>query len=164
MFDRVPPRLVAVPALLLLAAGLAWFSALPTEPDYLAVFPSLCLVGIAMGALFPAISVGAMGSVPGQELGLASGLVNMSRQLGFTLGVAVLVAVFTGELEGVTGSAGARAAAEGARDAFGSAMRVAALAAVLAIPLALTLRERPRTPGSPSEVGFSANAPKEVSA
>ena len=37
-----------------------------------------------------------MGSISGQELGVGSGIVNMSRQLGFALGVAILVAVFTG--------------------------------------------------------------------
>ena len=49
-----------------------------------------------MGATFPSVNVGAMGSISGQELGLGAGIVNMSRQVGFALGVAILVAVFTG--------------------------------------------------------------------
>jgi hypothetical protein len=40
-----------------------------------------------------------MGSIRGQELGLGSGIVNMSRQVGFAIGVALLVAVFTGTID-----------------------------------------------------------------
>ena len=52
-----------------------------------------------MGATFPAVTIGSMGSIPGQELGLGSGIVNMSRQVGFAVGVALFVAVFTGTIE-----------------------------------------------------------------
>jgi EmrB/QacA subfamily drug resistance transporter len=97
--DRIPPRVMGIPALLILAAGLLWMSGLPAEPDYLKVLPALVLVGIGMGAMFPALNVGAMGSISGQELGLGSGIVNMSRQVGFALGVAILVAVFTGTID-----------------------------------------------------------------
>jgi EmrB/QacA subfamily drug resistance transporter len=97
--DRVQPRVFALPALALMAVGLLWFSTIPAEPDYLSMLPPLVLIGITIGMVFPAINVGAMASVPGQELGLGSGIVNMSRQLGFTLGVAVLVAVFTGVID-----------------------------------------------------------------
>ncbi len=95
--DRVPPRVMAAPALIVMGGGLLWLAAaLEAEPNYLAVLPALILVGIGMGATFPATNVGAMGSISGQELGLGSGIVNMSRQVGFALGVAILVAVFTG--------------------------------------------------------------------
>ena len=94
--DRLPPRVIAFPALASMALGVGWLSDIPARPHYLEVLPALVLMGIGMGATFPAINVGAMGSISGQELGLGSGIVNMSRQLGFALGVAVLVAVFTG--------------------------------------------------------------------
>jgi hypothetical protein len=97
--NRVQPRAFAIPALAVMSAGLLWFSAIPAEPDYLSILPPLVLIGAAMGAIFPSVNVGAMASVPGQELGLGSGIVNMSRQVGFTLGVAVLVAVFTGVVD-----------------------------------------------------------------
>ncbi len=95
----------------------------------------LIVVGAAMGAAFPAINVGAMGSVRGNELGLGSGIVNMSRQLGFALGVAILVAVL--ERHGAPGSP------QEARDAFAESFRVAALFVLLAIPFALAMRRRP---------------------
>ncbi|HEY1359571.1 MAG TPA: MFS transporter [Thermoleophilaceae bacterium] len=103
--DTVPPRLMAVPAMLIMGVGLIWLAELPARPDYLSVLPALALMGIGMGAIFPSVNVGGMGSVSGQELGLGSGIANMSRQLGFAIGVAVLVAVFTGVLDDRTPAA-----------------------------------------------------------
>ena len=133
--DRVQPRVIGIPALVGMAGGLFWLGAVPAEPHYVEVLGPLILTGAAMGAAFPAINVGAMGSVRGQELGLGSGIVNMSRQVGFALGVAVLVAVL--ESHGSPGSA------DEARDAFADAFRVAALFVLLAIPFALAMRARP---------------------
>ena len=133
--DRVPPRVIGIPALVAMVAGLIWFGAAPTEPHYTEVLGPLLLTGAAMGAAFPAINVGAMGSVRGEELGLGSGIVNMSRQLGFALGVALLVAVLERH--------GAPASPDAARDAFGESFRVAALCVALAIPFALAMRHRP---------------------
>lgn len=98
--DRLAPRALALPAVALVGGGLLWLSALPAEPDYLAILGPLVLTGMGIGAMFPAVSIGAMGSISGQELGLGSGIVNMSRQVGFAVGIAVLVAVFTGSLQG----------------------------------------------------------------
>jgi hypothetical protein len=133
--DRVPPRLLGIPALIGMAGGLIWFAAVPTEPHYVEMLGPLLLTGAAMGAAFPAINVGAMGSVRGDELGLGSGIVNMSRQLGFALGVAILVAVL--ERHGAPGSP------DEARDAFAESWRVAAGFVVLAIPFALAMTRRP---------------------
>jgi MFS family permease len=133
--DRVPPRAIGIPALIGMSLGLVWLGAVPAEPDYLEMIGPMILTGAAMGAAFPAINVAAMGSVRGQELGLGSGIVNMSRQLGFALGVAILVAVY--ESHGVPGSP------EESRDAFADSFRVAALFVAAAIPFALTMRRRP---------------------
>lgn len=132
--DRLEPRQFGVPALITMAAGLLWLSAAPTDPHYLEILGPLILTGAGMGAAFPAINVGAMGSISGQELGLGSGIVNMSRQLGFAIGVALLVAVFEGHALG---------SPDETRDAFGAAFRVAALSTALAIPFALLMRRRP---------------------
>jgi EmrB/QacA subfamily drug resistance transporter len=97
--NRFPPRALGLPALVVMAAALFWLSAIPAEPDYLAVVGPLILMGAGLGATFPAISIGSMGSIAGQELGLGSGIVNMSRQVGFAVGIALLVAVFTGTID-----------------------------------------------------------------
>jgi MFS family permease len=113
--DRLQPRQLGVPALLGMSAGLLWLSTVPADPHYLQVLGPLILTGASMGAAFPAINVGAMGSISGQELGLGSGIVNMARQLGFAIGVALLVAVF---------EAHALGSPEDTRDAFAAAFRV----------------------------------------
>jgi EmrB/QacA subfamily drug resistance transporter len=147
--DRVQPRAVAVPALVLMAGGLVWLGAFPERSDYIAVLPALILLGAGIGAIFPATSVGAMGSISGQELGLGSGVVNMARQLGFALGIALLVAVFTGALaDGVA-----------PRDAFAHGFRVAAIAAVAAIPPALAMRRRPADAAPANAAPEAAPAP-----
>jgi hypothetical protein len=107
--DGSPPRELAAPALLLMAVGMLWFSFTPSLwegwVDYLVVLPGLTLIGIGMGTGFPTINVGAMGAVQGQELGLASGILNTSRQLGVAIGVALLVATFSQTLHWHTDSA-----------------------------------------------------------
>jgi EmrB/QacA subfamily drug resistance transporter len=134
---RVQPRFLAIPALTLMFAGLWLMSTFPAQPDYLRVLPALMLIGAGIGAMFPAVSIGSMGSIQGQELGLGSGIVNMSRQLGFAIGIALLVAVFAGVLGDQTTNI------EHVRDAYGAAFRVAAFVTLLAIPFTLTMRRRP---------------------
>ena len=56
------------------------------------------MIGFGMGIGFPALNVGAMGAVTGQDLGLASGVLNTARQLGAAIGVAILIATFGGAL------------------------------------------------------------------
>jgi MFS family permease len=103
--NRIPPRVLAVPGLFSMAGGLLWLSAIPAEPKYTHVVVALALIGAGVGAMFPAVSIGSMGSISGHELGLGSGIVNMSRQVGFAIGVALLVAVFTGTIDNNVASA-----------------------------------------------------------
>jgi EmrB/QacA subfamily drug resistance transporter len=94
--DSRAPGQLAVPALYVMAAGLVWFSFVPSTFeswwDYLIVAPGVAMIGVGIGTVFPTTNVGAMGAVSGPELGLASGVVNTSRQLGSALGIALLVA------------------------------------------------------------------------
>jgi EmrB/QacA subfamily drug resistance transporter len=113
--SRVPPRVLALPALLVMAAGLLALSGMPAEPSFTRVLWPLMLMGAGVGATFPAVSIGSMGSIRGQELGLGSGIVNMARQVGFAVGVALLVAVFTASIDNEIASA-RRQVAELTRD------------------------------------------------
>jgi EmrB/QacA subfamily drug resistance transporter len=135
--NRVSPRAFGVPAILAAGIAMVWLGQLPAEPDYWKVVGPLALLGAGVGATFPAVMIGSMGSIQGQELGLGSGIVNMSRQVGFAIGIAVLVAVFTGTVgDHLTD-------AQQVRDGYGAAFRVAGLCAFLAVPFAATMRKRP---------------------
>jgi EmrB/QacA subfamily drug resistance transporter len=98
--DTRPPGEIARPALIIMAVGMLWVSFLPsTAADawtYIRILPGLAMIGVGMGIGFPALNVGAMGAVAGQELGLASGILNTARQLGAAVGVAILIATFGG--------------------------------------------------------------------
>jgi EmrB/QacA subfamily drug resistance transporter len=100
--DTRPPGELAKPALIAMSVGLLWISFLPATSDdawaYIRILPGLLLFGVGMGIGFPALNVGAMGAVTGQELGLASGVLNTARQLGAAIGVAILIATFGGAL------------------------------------------------------------------
>ena len=97
--NRWQPRAFGVPALIVTALALFALAGLPAEPNFWSACWRLALLGLGVGAMVPAVTIGSMGSIRGQELGLGSGIVNMSRQVGFAIGVALFVAVFTGAID-----------------------------------------------------------------
>jgi predicted MFS family arabinose efflux permease len=91
---KVGPRNVLVVGAFLSAAGLFWLSLIQPGDTY---WSGACGGGIlctlGMGLAFTPIALLATGGVRQQEAGLASGLVNCSRQIGASLGLAVLSTV-----------------------------------------------------------------------
>lgn len=65
----------------------------PTS-SYLVFFPSFVLVGCGAGLVSSPVSNIAMNAVPRTKAGVASGVLNMTRQLGSVFGIAVLGAVY----------------------------------------------------------------------
>jgi EmrB/QacA subfamily drug resistance transporter len=100
--DTRAPGELAKPALIAMGVGMLIVSFLPATADnawtYIRVLPGLILIGVGMGIGFPALNVGAMGAVTGQDLGLASGVLNTARQLGAAIGISILIATFGGAL------------------------------------------------------------------
>ncbi|HST40921.1 MAG TPA: DHA2 family efflux MFS transporter permease subunit, partial [Conexibacter sp.] len=97
--DNAPAYRLAIPALGSLAIGLTWMSFMPSTyegvGDYLFVLPGLVFIGMGIGIGFPTLNVGAMNAAMGPQVGVASGVVNTSRQLGSALGIALLITVAT---------------------------------------------------------------------
>ena len=85
-----------IPALALLMAGLALFSRVPVDGDYVTdLLPTMVLFGVGAGLSFPALMTLAMSGASPSDAGLASGLVNTTQQVGGALGLAVLATLAT---------------------------------------------------------------------
>lgn len=96
LVNRTGPKPVLVAGLLVLAAGLIWFSRMTSDGSYV---PQVLLPGLVMsvglGMTFVPMTIAAVTGVPPEEAGLASGLLNTSQQVGGALGLAVLSTVAT---------------------------------------------------------------------
>jgi hypothetical protein len=76
--------------MLLLSAGLFGLAQIQVTTSYNAIWPFQVLLGIGMGLVMPAVAAAGMAAVDGEQSGIASGVINASRQVGGALGVAVL--------------------------------------------------------------------------
>ena len=95
---RLLPRLGVRPALLtgtlLAAGGFLWLSAIRDNSGYWShLFGPGCIISLALGLLFTPLASAATSGVHYTEAGLASGVLNTSRQVGGSLGLAVLATV-----------------------------------------------------------------------
>jgi sugar phosphate permease len=89
-------------------------------------------VAAGLGAAFVPVTITAMAGVAPAETGLASGLVNTSRQMGGALGLAILATVATARTDSLGGH-GAAALTAGYQRAFeiGAGFAVAGLLVAL---------------------------------
>jgi EmrB/QacA subfamily drug resistance transporter len=88
----VRPTLTA--GLLLSAVSVAWLTRLPTDGHYVSdLFPAFVLGGAGMGLSFVPITIASLTGVGRADAGVASGLINTSRQMGGAIGLAVASAV-----------------------------------------------------------------------
>lgn len=148
---RGPWGLLAT-GMMMIAAGMLLFTQIDPDGSYLAdvLAPSLlCAVGI--GFSFVPVTIAATTGVDAAESGLASGLVNTSRQMGGSLGLAILATVATARTQELAVGAGRAEALTGGFDrafALGAAFALAgALAALFA---ATTRTKRRRTADEPA--------------
>lgn len=80
-----------IASLLVLAAGLAWLAAAPSDAQFVVhlLGPNL-LIGIGLGGSLITATQLAVDGVDSSEAGLAGGLVNTGQQIGGAIGLAVL--------------------------------------------------------------------------
>jgi len=109
---RFGARATLLPGLVLIAAGLAWFTQAPVAGEYLLhVAPVMVLMGIGSGVAFPALMTLSMSGATPQDAGLASGLVNTTVQVGAALGLAVLATLSASRSEDLSAAGESAASA-----------------------------------------------------
>ena len=124
-----------------IASGTTGFllaSTLSPTSSYPAVLVCLMLFALGNGVSFVPLTSAALARVPLKDAGAASGLVNVTQQLGGTLGVAILVTIFGSASRGASRLAGATAL-EQAQHAFTVGATHAFLAAGLFLLAAFLL-------------------------
>jgi EmrB/QacA subfamily drug resistance transporter len=125
----------------LIAAGMLLFARIAPDGGYLSdVLGPALLCSAGIGFSFVPVTIAATNGVERTEAGLASGLVNTSRQMGGSLGLALLATVATQRTAGLTGDAPRlEALTEGFQRAFALGAAIA-LAGALVSALVLTVR------------------------
>jgi predicted MFS family arabinose efflux permease len=131
----------------MIATGMLLFTGIDPDGTYLGdvLLPSiLCAAGI--GFSFVPVTIAATTGVDQSESGLASGLVNTSRQMGGSLGLAVLATVATARTQDLAGTATqAEALTSGFDRAFALGAAFALAGALAALYAAGTRQHRRRT-------------------
>jgi EmrB/QacA subfamily drug resistance transporter len=80
--------------LLASAVSVAWLTRLPVDGQYFTdLFPAFVLGGAGMGFSFVPVTIASLSGVGRAEAGVASGLVNTSRQIGGAIGLAAVSAI-----------------------------------------------------------------------
>jgi len=155
--DRLGPRPITVVGLGFMALGFLAMTTVNLEMGTVGYILRFLPVGLGMGIFQSPNNSAIMGSVPRARLGVASGLLTMTRTLGQTTGIAVMGAIWSSRVfwhsgtvlsEGAT-SAPAAAQVAGLHDTF--LIMVGLIAFGLVLSVSGVMRERrSQTPKAPS--------------
>jgi EmrB/QacA subfamily drug resistance transporter len=94
LVQRINGQLLMLTGVSLATIGLLLATQLTAHTSYPQILATLLLFGMGNGLSFLTLTSAALAGVAPEDAGAASGLVNVTQQLGGTLGVAVLVTVF----------------------------------------------------------------------
>lgn len=149
---RVDSKLLMLVGISLAGAGFLLAGQLSASAPYVQVLATLLLVATGNGLSMVPLTSSAMDRVAPGDAGAASGLVNVTQQLGGTLGVAILVTVFGSAAAGAGRLSGA-SAAEQAEHVFTVGVTHAFTAAAVFLLGALVLVAVTVTAPRPSRAG-----------
>jgi EmrB/QacA subfamily drug resistance transporter len=139
--DRFGTRPITVLGLLTLLVGYVALTGLSTETTTWGYILRLIPLGIGMGIFQSPNNSAIMGTVPRERLGVASGLLSITRTLGQTVGVATLGALWASRVMVHTGGflAGGATTASGSAQAAGLRDTFAVVTILVVLGLALSI-------------------------
>lgn len=100
LLDRVDPRALLVPGLLLVAVSLFWYAALMNAdaPIWVFLLPS-AVMGVGNAGMWGPLATTATRNLPPRQAGAGSGIYNTTRTVGSVVGSASIAAFMQGRLE-----------------------------------------------------------------
>jgi EmrB/QacA subfamily drug resistance transporter len=142
LVDRLGARPLLIVGPLISAAGLLLLSRLHTNSSYaLHIGLPGAIITFGIGMSFVPVTLSAVGGVGRRDAGLASGLINTTRQIGGSVGLAALLTIAASRTHAVAGSGPLVAQTEGYTRAFAVSSLLLVAAAVVAL---VVLPRRPR--------------------
>jgi EmrB/QacA subfamily drug resistance transporter len=132
------PRAALVPGALLATAGLAWFAFISPDGGFLSdvLGPSL-VTSVGAGLVLAPVAAAATTGVAREEAGMASGVLNSSRQLGGCVGLAALATLAAHRTGAATDPASLN-------DGYALGLAATAALFLLAAAVAIAVLPRPR--------------------
>ena len=97
--ERVPARWLIGPGLLLVGIGLIIMGGLSGGSNWTHLIPGFIVAGLGGGMVNPPLASTAIGVVPPQKAGMASGVNATFRQIGIAASIAALGSIFTAAIE-----------------------------------------------------------------
>ncbi|MET7952180.1 MFS transporter [Micromonospora sp. NPDC005324] len=124
-----------------LGVGMLWLSRLSAEGDFVSeVLGPTVVLGVGLPLVTVTTNVAATAEATDSEVGLASGLINTSQQVGAVVGLAVMAGVAAARTSHLTGDDPARLDAVATTAGFQTAFLVGAVVSLVAAAVAVRLR------------------------
>jgi EmrB/QacA subfamily drug resistance transporter len=96
--SRVPVRLLIGPGLIMVGVGLLLMRGLNAGSSWTHLISGMIVGGLGIGLVNPPLASTAVGVVPPQQAGMASGINSTFRQVGIATGIALLGALFSNKV------------------------------------------------------------------
>ena len=165
LVGRVGVRATLTAGLLVSAASVALLTRLPVDGHYFwDIFPAFVLGGAGMGFSFVPVTIASLTGVERADAGVASGLINTSRQIGGAIGIAATSAIVAASTSSyVTSHPGLSGTSAAALDhGFQTGLYVLTGLLILGALTAITLVRRAPAPAAAEPVEGEAMALDEA--
>ena len=130
---RIGVRRVLSVGLVLASASILLYARMPADGHYFwDVFPALVIGGIGLGLSFVPVTIAALQGVQPVDAGIASGLINTTRQIGGAVGIAAVTTIAATVTAGDTALPRTEALNDGYQAAFYALAAVALAGAAIA--------------------------------